>query len=85
MRVTKSISKKTGGSGGGGRSNVTLRDLVDTNLLEPCKDCIVVSYKGTSYTASLDDDGAIVYQGWCTPLAPAVLWQPSGKHASPLL
>ena len=42
---------------------MTLRDLVDAKLLEPGEDCIVVTYKGTSYTASLSDDCAIVYQG----------------------
>ena len=60
-RPIKSSAKKTGG--GGGRSNVTLRDLVEAKLLEPGEDCIVVTYKGMSYTASLSDDCAIVYSG----------------------
>ena len=44
---------------------MALGDLVDAKLLIPRSDCVVVSYKGTTYTASLDDDGAIAYEGVC--------------------
>lgn len=46
-----------------GRSGVTLKDLMDGDVLAAGQNKITVSYKGTTYTASLTKDGVIEYQG----------------------
>lgn len=48
-----------------GRSGVTLKDLMDGDVLAAGQNKIAVSYKGTTYTASLTKDGVIEYQGMC--------------------
>lgn len=55
--------------GGSGRSSVTLADLVGAGLLAPCSGCITVSYKHLTWTADLAADGAIEFEGGCTPRA----------------
>ena len=41
----------------------TLQDLIEAGIIIPGKNNITVSYKGTTYTASLEKDGSISYQG----------------------
>lgn len=41
----------------------SLLDLIEANIIIPGRNNISVSYKGTTYTASLEKDGAISYQG----------------------
>ena len=41
----------------------TLQDLIEAGIIVPGRSNITVSYKGTTYTASLEKDGAISYQG----------------------
>ena len=41
----------------------TLQDLIEAGIIIPGRSNIAVSYKGTTYTASLEKDGAISYQG----------------------
>jgi len=41
----------------------TLQDLIEASIVIPGKNNITVSYKGTTYTASLEKDGSISYQG----------------------
>lgn len=41
----------------------TLQDLIKAGIINPGRSSIAVSYKGTTYTASLEKDGAISYQG----------------------
>lgn len=49
--------------GAGGRSSVTLADLVGAGLITPCAGCITVSYKNQTWTADLAADGAIEFEG----------------------
>ncbi len=46
----------------------TLQDLIEAGIIIPGRSNIAVSYKGTTYTASLEKDGAISYQGASCPL-----------------
>ena len=41
----------------------SLLDLIEANIIIAGRNNISVSYKGTTYTASLEKDGAISYQG----------------------
>ena len=41
----------------------TLQDLIEAGIIIPGRNNITVSYKGTTYTASLEKDGSIAYQG----------------------
>lgn len=54
-----------GGSTGrrGGRSALTLKDLLDANIISPGRNKIGVVYKGQIYSATLNKDGQILYQG----------------------
>ncbi|KAL4433705.1 hypothetical protein ABPG75_000146 [Micractinium tetrahymenae] len=47
----------------GARSGVTLAQLVQAAVVQPGQGVITVSYKGASYTASLNAAGAIEYEG----------------------
>lgn len=42
----------------------TLQDLIDAGIIIPGRNNITVAYKGTTYTASLEKDGSISYQGF---------------------
>lgn len=46
------------------RSSVTLADLLQHGLIHPGDGSISVTYKGAAYTASLSDDGTIVFEGY---------------------
>lgn len=54
-----------------GRGTITLRDLVDGGILSPGRSNMSVTYKGITYTAGLQRDGLIQWQGG--PLHFAVL------------
>lgn len=41
----------------------TLQDLIEAGIIIPGRNNITVSYKGTTYTASLEKDGSISHQG----------------------
>jgi hypothetical protein len=41
----------------------TLADLIDADVIIPGRNNISVVYKGVTYTASLNKDGMILYQG----------------------
>lgn len=40
-----------------------IKDLIDSGLLTPGEDIVSVIYKGTTYFASLDSSGTILFQG----------------------
>jgi len=42
---------------------VKIKDLIESGLLTPGEDIVSVIYKGTTYFASLDSSGTILFQG----------------------
>lgn len=56
------LKKGAGNVGKRGRGS-TLKDLIDSGLIKAGRDNITVTYKGITYTASLQKDGLIAYQG----------------------
>lgn len=46
-----------------GRASMTLRELIEANVIAPGRNKISVVYKGTNHQASLHKDGLIIYQG----------------------
>ncbi|KAK9808663.1 hypothetical protein WJX72_001520 [[Myrmecia] bisecta] len=46
-----------------GRGSMTLMDLIEAGTIVPGRNKITVVYKGITYTASLNRDGMIIYQG----------------------
>lgn len=42
---------------------VKIKDLIENGLLTPGEDIVSVIYKGTTYFASLDNSGTILFQG----------------------
>ena len=51
-----------------GRASMTLRELIEANVISPGRNKISVVYKGTNHQASLNKDGLIVYQGGLYPI-----------------
>eukprot|EP00210_Caulerpa_lentillifera_P002315 g2222.t1 len=45
------------------KADVKIKDLIENGLLTPGKDIVSVIYKGTTYLASLDSNGKIIYKG----------------------
>lgn len=56
-------AEKRGQPGKRGRGSTNLKDLIDSGILTPGRNKISVVYKGITYTASLQQDGLIAYQG----------------------
>jgi hypothetical protein len=46
-----------------GRGGTNLRDLVESGILNAGRNKLTVVFKGITYTASLEADGLIAYQG----------------------
>jgi hypothetical protein len=55
--------KPGSGGGSGSRSSASLSDLVASGIMVPGKGKITVTYKGTTVTANLSEDGTIEHQG----------------------
>jgi len=50
-----------------GRGGTSLRDLVESGMLHAGRNKLTVVFKGITYTASLEGDGLIAYQGLHSP------------------
>ena len=71
----------------GGGACPPLQDLIDAGIIIPGRNNITVSYKGTTYTASLEKDGSISYQGRTAALVHShrVQWCPCLNAPVPLI
>ncbi len=58
-----------------GRGGTSLRDLVESGMLNAGRNKLTVIFKGITYTASLEADGIIAYQGAFRCLSSIVLTQ----------
>lgn len=60
MSITHAVSQMTQGKKGRG---VSLQDLITVGMLYPGRNKLTVTYKGTTYQASLLRTGGISFQG----------------------